>query len=104
MRIIPVSEVRVNHAGRLLVVPNLPPNEDFSFIFRAAKGVTWDAQARALVSPTPRCNSWTHLDWFRHIVIAVAEEYGARLSVSPHTKWQASEALRREIENLEESS
>lgn len=96
MREVPISEIRVNEAGALVVVPRLSAGEDFAAIYRAAMGVRWDTRAAALVSPVPE--SWSHFDWFRHIAAAVASEYGVRLVTTSATKWATPDELRREIE------
>jgi hypothetical protein len=101
VRTISVSEIRLDDAGRLLVVPELPAGEDMAFVYRAAKDITWDENSRALAAPAPRPGGWSPLDWYRQIVSAVGDEYGARLAVGPGTKWHVPQELRQEIENVQ---
>ena len=94
MRDVAIREIKVDAAGRLVVVPDLPPTEDFRFIYRAAMEVTWDESSRGLSSPVPRPGGWSHPDWFQQIRRTVAEGYGVKLLVDPTTKWSASNELR----------
>lgn len=98
MREISITEIQVDAAGRLVVVPDLPPSEDFEFIFRAGMEVTWNEAIRGLSSPVPRSGGWSHPDWFRKIIREVADEYGAILWIKPGTKWSVSQELRASIE------
>jgi hypothetical protein len=93
MRDVVIREIKVDAAGRLVVVPDLPPTEDFRFIYRAAMEVTWDESSRGLSPPVPLPGGWSHPDWFQQIRRAVAEEYGVKLLVDPATKWSASDEL-----------
>jgi len=95
----PITEVRVDESGRLIVVP--ASDEDFAFIYRAAMEISWDAFNRNLVSPVPRAGGWTLFDWFRQIRSAVASEYGATLTLEHDTKWLVPPALRRQIEECD---
>jgi hypothetical protein len=51
MRYVAIREIKIDAVGRLVVVPDLPGTEDFRFIYRAAKDVTWDESSRGLASP-----------------------------------------------------
>jgi len=98
VRNISIAEIRVMDSGRLLVVPELPTGEDFAFIYRAAMDINWEGKARGLLSPAPPSGGWSHANWFRQTVAAVANEYGARLVIDTETKWYVPEDLRHDIE------
>jgi hypothetical protein len=98
MRKVAIREIKMNAAGGLAVVPDLRPDEDFGFIYRAAMEVTWDGTARALSCPLPRPGGWSHVEWFRQILRAVANEYGTTLLIDPGTKWSVPADVRGPIE------
>jgi hypothetical protein len=98
VRNIPIAEIRVTDSDRLLVVPTLPAGEDFAFIYRAAMEINWEEHVRGLVSPAPRPDGWTHLDWFRQTLAAAANEYDTRLVIDSGTTWYVPDDLRHEIE------
>jgi len=92
-----IEHVEIDSSGRLIVRPALPPDQDFAFIYRAAMEVSWNPEERSLVAPPPR--EWSHFDWFRHLVSAVAQEYGERLVLSAATTWSGvSPELRDRIQ------
>lgn len=92
-----VAEVGVDASGRLYVVPTIPAETGFDFIYRAGMEVSWEADSRSLVSPIPR--KWSRADWFRQILSAVKGEYGTSLRVLPSTQWSNVPAEdRKEIE------
>lgn len=95
---IPIGEIKVDDAGRLLVMPVLPRRENFEFIYRAAMEIRWDQSSRCLVSPSPQQRGWSYVDWFRQTLQAVANEYGVKLQIGPWTKWSVSDAVRNQIE------
>ena len=80
-----VKSVSIDEDGRLLVMPDLPPDRDFAFIYRAARGARWDKAERALYTPAPE--SSTYFDRFQHIAEAAADEYGELLVVSERTRF-----------------
>jgi hypothetical protein len=77
-----IAVVGIDEQERLYVQPS---SMSFDHIYRAAMEVNWDASQRRLFSPRPR--QWTHLQWFKQIVAAAAEEYGTRLRLTPDTIW-----------------
>jgi hypothetical protein len=89
-----IAQVSVDKAGRLLVVPRVPPGDDFAYIYRAGME-SWDPQTRALVAPTPR--EWSYARWFQQIVRAAADEYGVRLHFDGSTSWVMSGELKSAI-------
>jgi len=94
---IAIAEVELSREGELRVHPNIPEPQCYEFIWRAAMGVRWSNECRALVpyevgekSPT-----W----WFFQIRDAVACEYGQTLELAGGTKWtNVPPAVRSEIE------
>ena len=89
-----IVEVGIDEDGKLYV---RPANQNFPYIYRAAMGVEWDPVRGILFAPKPR--GWSHLDWFRQILAAVADEYGVRLRVGAATAWSnIPELLRMQIE------
>jgi hypothetical protein len=89
-----IEEVGIDKAERLYLRPALT---SFDYIHRAGMEVSWDQAGKRLFTPKPR--QWTHLDWFRQIIAAVAGEYGVALELSPSTIWSnVPEELRTEIE------
>ena len=98
MEKIEIIEISVNLAGMINIRPRLEPDRDFALIYRAAMGVTWDADKSCLL---PReYKSWDQFEWFKQIVAAVADEYGKELVLTAKTEWRAVPAeTRLEIED-----
>jgi hypothetical protein len=89
-----IAEVGIDQDGKLCVRPT---NQSFPYIYRAAMEVGWDPVRGVLFGTKPR--EWSHLDWFRQILAAVADEYGVRLRVGAATAWSnVPELLRMQIE------
>ena len=80
-----VDSVRIDEDGRLLVVPDLSPDRDLAFIYRAARGARWDEAERALYTPAPETSSY--FERFQHIAEAAAHEYGELLTLSERTQF-----------------
>ena len=80
-----ITKVSVDEDGRLLVYPLLPADETFEFIYRAARGANWDPDQHALYTEAPKTSSYS--ERFRHIVEAVASEYGRNLVLTNETVW-----------------
>ena len=99
MRTVAIKQIRLNEDGRLLVVVDLPPGEDFESIYRAGMEIGWRPAERALSSPVPTPGGWSYSDWFRQILRAAADEYGARLAIERDTIWSLPEDVRRQIES-----
>src|SRR5215471_1512370 len=85
MREIPIKAVQIDAAGYLRVYPELPPAEDFGFIWRSATGIRWDAAGRFLTSVDQDRSE--HAQWFRRVLDAVRSEYGYELTTSSETQW-----------------
>ena len=85
MRRIEIVEVSLNSGGKLFVVPKLPAESDYRFIYRTATGVRWLPAERAL-TPADMGTSSPQF-WFNKIVHAVQDEYGVQLVVTDATKW-----------------
>jgi hypothetical protein len=78
-----IREIKIDDTGRLCITPE---KEDFSFIYRSAMEVHWDAKEKFLYSPKPR--EWSYFDWYLQIIAAAKDEYGCALSVNKSTMWQ----------------
>ena len=98
MREIPIKQIGVDDKGRLSVIPDLGPHEDFELIYRTAMGVSWTAKARGLRSPKLRPGGWTYAEWFQQIQRATADEYAVKLVINADTTWAVPEEVRRQIE------
>jgi hypothetical protein len=85
MREIPIKEIQIDAAGYLRVYPDLPPAEDFGFIWRTATGIRWNGSGRFLTSVDQDRSG--HLPWFRRVLDAVRSEYGCELTTSSQTQW-----------------
>lgn len=91
-----IAEVGIDDEGRLYVRPSAM---SFEYIYRAAMEVNWDDAKRRLSSPKPR--EWSYVDWFKQIVSAALDEYGARLKLTAETVWSNVPApLRDELQSL----
>jgi hypothetical protein len=98
MRSIPIAQIEVADSGLLSVAPAVPDAEQFEHIYRTATGVRWLPGSRSF-SPA-RMAELSHAQWFAEIVDAAANEYGVRLEITPHTKWQNVPAeIRAQIES-----
>ena len=85
MREIPIKAIQIDATGYLRVYPDLPPAEDFDFIWRSATGVRWNATGRFLTSVDQ--DRSRHAEWFRRVLDAVRSEYGCELTTSLETQW-----------------
>jgi len=102
MDFVPIAELSLV-SGRLHVKPQLPPSEDFEYIYRSATGVRWHKGDRSLVPY--ELGDLTHGAWFREIVAAAASEYGVRLQITPATTWRdVPDDVRAEIESHRSTS
>ncbi len=94
-----ITKLTVAKDGRLLVYAPLPAGETFEFIYRAARGAYWDVELQALYTEAPRTSSY--LERFRHIVEAVASEYGRELVLTDETTWhEVPSDIQRSISSL----
>ena len=94
-----IKQIRLDEVGRLLVIADLPPEENFESIYRAGMEIDWRPAERAVSSPVPRPGGRSYSDWFRQILRAAAEEYGATLAIERDTIWSLPEDMRRQIES-----
>lgn len=99
MRTVGIKQITLDEEGRLLVVVDLPPEENFELIYRAGMEIGWRPAERALSSPVPRSGGWSYLDWSRQILRAAGSEYGATLAIEPNTSWLLAEDVRKQIES-----
>jgi hypothetical protein len=99
LRTLKIRQIKIGEDGRLLVVADLRPEENFAFIYRAGMEIGWSPEERALSSPAPRPDGWSHSDWFRQILRAAVEEYGLTLLIDGHTTWSVPADVRRQIES-----
>ena len=99
VRHVAITQVRLDEDGRLLVVPDLRPEEPFDLIYRAGMEISWKPTERALASPLPGPGGWSCSDWFRRMRHAAAEEYAANLAIDDDTMWSVPEHVRKQIES-----
>lgn len=91
----PLSEIGIDGDGKLYVVP---ASAKFPFIYREAMQVEWNAEQNHLCSPSPR--EWSHLQWFKQIIHAAAEQ-GVQLHLANSTVWKnISAELQQQIMSL----
>jgi hypothetical protein len=91
----PISEVKIDEAGRLLLHPSKSSFDDLHMA--GAWGFRWDQSAGCLASPKPL--EWTYAQWFAHIVEIIASQYGTSLIIEPGTAWTSvPDEVRWEIE------
>jgi hypothetical protein len=98
VRTLKIKQIRLGDEGRLLVVADLHPEENFKFIYRAGMEIGWSPAERALSSPSPRPGGWSYSDWFRQILKAAASEYRVTLAIDGNTAWSVPDDVRRQIE------
>ena len=101
MRTAKIARVWIDESSRLHVEPDLGPDDDYAFVYRAGMGVSWVPESRSVCPTSPA--DWSHARWFRQIVEAVASEYGTLLALTPETTWsgvsdEATEEIGRENE------
>ncbi len=77
-----ILKIWIDNDGRLCL---RPAKEKFTMIYRSAAEVHWDNISDFLFSPRPR--EWTYLDWYKHIISTVVDEYGCRLHITVETDW-----------------
>jgi hypothetical protein len=80
---VPIEEIGVDTKGDLYVRP--PDAHDFTYVWRDASGVRWNAELHALVAYDPA--RWDHVSLLRQIMAAVKNEYGCTLCLVPDTRW-----------------
>lgn len=80
-----IAAISISPSGGLVVTPVREGRGDFSYIYRAANGIGWDADTRSLITPRPE--EYTYGDWFEQVCRAVRQEYGQELVLSLHTEW-----------------
>src|SRR5689334_21081348 len=85
-----IDEIGIDQGGKLYV---RPANWSFPYVYRAAMEIGWDPVRGVLFSPRQR--EWSHLDWFRQILAAAADEYGVRLKIGAATAWSNIPVLLR---------
>ena len=77
-----ISAIGINEAGQLFIKPE---KESFVLIWRSAAEVHWNDKEEYLFSPKPR--EWSYLDWYKHIIGVVKDEYGCKLIMTSNTNW-----------------
>jgi len=77
-----IGAIGINEAGQLFIKPE---TACFALIWRSATEVHWNDKEGYLFSPKPR--EWSYLDWYKHIIGVVKDEYGYKLIVTSNTNW-----------------
>jgi len=89
-----IAEVGISQDGKLYVRPD---KQDFSYIYRAAMEIDWNASQSVLFSPRSGEEPSSFL--FGRILAAAADEYGIRLKIDAETTWSnIPQSLRLQIE------
>jgi hypothetical protein len=92
MRAIAIQRVDLDSQNRLGVYPS---DGDYSFIWRDASSVRWDAAAKRLfVLPV---DGFSNTDEFLQIIKAVKNEYGIILVMDDSTLFDVPDALAHEL-------
>jgi len=92
-----ISEVALRNDGFLLVRPDLPEKLDYLHIHRAANGIRWSQEDRAL--HPYELGSSSPAFWFARMIDAVKSEYGDELVLTSSTSWKdVPSPLRKEIQ------
>ena len=81
MEVEPIVEVGIDDEGRLFLRPS---STSFDYVYPAGMGVQWDAVANRLFYPKPTDGSYLRC---YGQVVAAADEYGVRLTITPITTW-----------------
>jgi hypothetical protein len=79
-------EVALRSDGFLQVRPALPEGSDYQYIYRAANGIRWSHDHRAL--QPHELGSSSPAFWFERMVEAVKSEYGDELVLTNATAWK----------------
>jgi hypothetical protein len=88
-----IEAVGINEQGELYIKPT---TKHFGLIWRSATQVHWSERGNYLYSPKPR--EWSYLDWYKHIVTVIANEYNCKLLVTEDTAWNhVNNELRSQI-------
>jgi len=99
MRSVPISQITLNSQGILEVTPDLPANEDFEFIWRAARSARWLSEYRSLTVATD--SRLSAVEALECILISASGEYGVNLVLIPSTNWSnISTTLQRELSGV----
>lgn len=80
-----IEEIGLDDQGYLFVRPLTAAADEFAYIYRAAMGIRWNTQLRALHAYEPA--RWAATDLYKQIFAAVRSEYGVQLKVTPGTLW-----------------
>jgi hypothetical protein len=77
-----ILEIGINSSDQLYIKPE---KERFTMIWRSATEVHWHDKENFLYSPKPR--EWSYLDWYKHIVSVIQDEYKCLLKANTNTVW-----------------
>jgi hypothetical protein len=99
-QVMPIEEIGLDDQGYLFVRPLTAAADEFTYIYRAAMGIQWNTQSRALHAYEPA--RWVATDLYKQIIAAVYSEYGVQLTVTPGTRWSRIPAdVRKWIQALD---
>ena len=83
VRQVVIEKIVASRDGGILITPSLPPDTDYAFIYRDASSVRWDAASRSLL--VLDIDGFDAVDYVRHVIAAVKNEYGDDLIMTPRT-------------------
>jgi hypothetical protein len=93
MEIETIKAIGINEQEQLYIKPC---TKQFTLIWRSATKVHWNDKERYLYSPKPI--EWSCLDWYKHIVSVIVDEYNYKLIVVEDTMWHnVYDALKSQI-------
>ena len=88
-----IEEIGLDEQGYLFVRPSAASANEFSYIWRDASGIRWNAQLLAFFAAEP--GRWAVSDLYKQIVAAAYREYGVQLRATPSTVWSRIPADQR---------
>lgn len=102
-KLMAIEEVGLDDHGYLFVRPTGASADEFAYVYRAAMGIRWNNNTRALHAYEPA--RWVAADLYKQIIAAVADEYRIRLRSTPSTRWtHIPSDLRAQIEDFDLSA
>lgn len=91
-----ISKVEILKNGEMLLVLASGGKPMYQYIYREAADVYWDNERKAFTAPAP--STWSHADWYWHIVSIAASGLGLSLKLSESPAWvNVPESTKAEI-------
>jgi len=88
-----IEAIGINEQRQLYIKPC---TKQFTLIWRSATQVHWNDKERYIYSPKP--TEWSYMDWYKHLVMVIANEYNCKLIVVDDTLWHnVNDELKEQI-------